>query len=847
MATVDEPTPDADDNNDSTRCVCGKTTSFGLMIQCEECGVWQHGECVNIPSRKYIPKHYYCDGCRPEDHPYNRHLLYAKTTARKPHPSASPGGGNIHPRPIPKKRQTLTSMEAAQNFADIMNIEGKAPSEGRGQGSPGPLKRKRGGSADSGDDDMDDGEDQVPSDDEQGVDGRADSGDDTGPSGIQTAGNRTAMEVDNETAAEAIVSSSALARRGDATPTQHLQDADPEDSETSSDSATDERPTRRRQAKRPRASAPGGAVQGVRRRPFGKRQAPRRPTGGRKGSANGDDDPDDDDGTGSVAEDGGAPEGDSDGGEGAGMGSLVPGGRSHSVNGTNTSQSSRPARTVRREPDRESTAAEGYSDEDGGGADEEEDEGRWDDPDFGTGKPIARRNRGSGSKTVPGLGIGRHRGGKVGSNPVAAGYARGGGFKRGRGGWGATAVHHTGAIQGGSLRSSVVDDASSGKDSRFASGSYSDAAPIKSRVPNPRASIMEMNRRVKQLWEWCGRTRGGMGLNPTYDPDNETVDSGSALPDGFDGQSGDGENHRSAGTRLSNVDADFFDVPTVMLLERFSRRLYEFRREFMVFGMARGAVPVGNPASRAPAISTIPPSVTQIPLSAPGEDVAAAALLAAFSGSASIGTVKVEAVVKEEKMTPASNSESEHASRSSADRPDLPKSATVSDSSQPPDLKGPSASIVATEDGDSTSHSPTSDKLIPNSASATETGSGDKDNDNVSVRTGADSEEDDEDGDNDVGEDEEEGDFVEAGRRRRRTTNTVSSGGARQSRGKGSRGRGRGPRGGRSTRGRRGGKSGNTTPPGDQEESDTESTEASVRGRNTGGGSSSARRKRRSN
>ena len=33
------------------------------MIQCDTCGVWQHGECVSI-TQASVPEHYYCDICR---------------------------------------------------------------------------------------------------------------------------------------------------------------------------------------------------------------------------------------------------------------------------------------------------------------------------------------------------------------------------------------------------------------------------------------------------------------------------------------------------------------------------------------------------------------------------------------------------------------------------------------------------------------------------------------------------------------------------------------------------------------------------------------------------------------
>ncbi|KAJ1973159.1 Histone deacetylase complex subunit [Dimargaris verticillata] len=60
---------------DVTRCVCGGKQDDGqFMIQCDVCKVWQHGECVNLPDQTHCPDSYYCEQCRPEDHPY---LLFA--------------------------------------------------------------------------------------------------------------------------------------------------------------------------------------------------------------------------------------------------------------------------------------------------------------------------------------------------------------------------------------------------------------------------------------------------------------------------------------------------------------------------------------------------------------------------------------------------------------------------------------------------------------------------------------------------------------------------------------------------------------------------------------------------
>ena len=37
------------------------------MIQCEQCLVWQHYDCIGI---KEEPDNYYCEECQPENHPF---------------------------------------------------------------------------------------------------------------------------------------------------------------------------------------------------------------------------------------------------------------------------------------------------------------------------------------------------------------------------------------------------------------------------------------------------------------------------------------------------------------------------------------------------------------------------------------------------------------------------------------------------------------------------------------------------------------------------------------------------------------------------------------------------------
>lgn len=40
------------------------------MVQCEDCEVWQHGNCMGIPSEDDCPEKYYCELCRPDLHPF---------------------------------------------------------------------------------------------------------------------------------------------------------------------------------------------------------------------------------------------------------------------------------------------------------------------------------------------------------------------------------------------------------------------------------------------------------------------------------------------------------------------------------------------------------------------------------------------------------------------------------------------------------------------------------------------------------------------------------------------------------------------------------------------------------
>ncbi|KAF9964624.1 hypothetical protein BGZ70_006178 [Mortierella alpina] len=93
-----------EDDGGQTRCVCNQQHHEGVMIQCETCKVWQHCPCVGLGDGEVTPDKYYCDSCRPENHPYrvqNGQLII--NSSAKPSSTQKPT----------KKRSTMNSKEAS--------------------------------------------------------------------------------------------------------------------------------------------------------------------------------------------------------------------------------------------------------------------------------------------------------------------------------------------------------------------------------------------------------------------------------------------------------------------------------------------------------------------------------------------------------------------------------------------------------------------------------------------------------------------------------------------------------------------------------------------------------------
>lgn len=72
-----------------TRCICGQAEYPGpsasmrdqqtssdplsddtgnFFVQCDNCGVWQHGGCMGLTDESMLPDEYYCEQCKPEYH-----------------------------------------------------------------------------------------------------------------------------------------------------------------------------------------------------------------------------------------------------------------------------------------------------------------------------------------------------------------------------------------------------------------------------------------------------------------------------------------------------------------------------------------------------------------------------------------------------------------------------------------------------------------------------------------------------------------------------------------------------------------------------------------------------------
>ncbi|WVQ80701.1 hypothetical protein IAT38_002806 [Cryptococcus sp. DSM 104549] len=64
----DDGEEDIEEGKDITRCVCKREDIDVMMIQCDKCNVWQHGDCMGIWGDEEAPDEYFCEECKPERH-----------------------------------------------------------------------------------------------------------------------------------------------------------------------------------------------------------------------------------------------------------------------------------------------------------------------------------------------------------------------------------------------------------------------------------------------------------------------------------------------------------------------------------------------------------------------------------------------------------------------------------------------------------------------------------------------------------------------------------------------------------------------------------------------------------
>ncbi|KAJ3298682.1 hypothetical protein HDU79_008175 [Rhizoclosmatium sp. JEL0117] len=102
----------ADDEEGEIRCVCLQSGENGSnWVQCDLCKVWQHQNCVGLEGKRLTKhKNYYCERCRPIDHPYFQRASKLPTSKSPQVPSAKPNTPG-------RKRNTINSMDSTESFA----------------------------------------------------------------------------------------------------------------------------------------------------------------------------------------------------------------------------------------------------------------------------------------------------------------------------------------------------------------------------------------------------------------------------------------------------------------------------------------------------------------------------------------------------------------------------------------------------------------------------------------------------------------------------------------------------------------------------------------------------------
>ncbi|KAF9433864.1 hypothetical protein BGZ76_008880 [Entomortierella beljakovae] len=118
----------------------------GVMIQCETCKVWQHCPCVGLGDGEVTPDKYYCDSCRPENHPYrvqDGQLISGSKRAAPQTPSTASANSKAKSS---KKRSTINSKDSS--LSECPSVEqfcedsSESPVNGNGHGRASKRRKK---------------------------------------------------------------------------------------------------------------------------------------------------------------------------------------------------------------------------------------------------------------------------------------------------------------------------------------------------------------------------------------------------------------------------------------------------------------------------------------------------------------------------------------------------------------------------------------------------------------------------------------------------------------------------------------------------------------------------------
>ncbi|KAL9051070.1 MAG: hypothetical protein Q9162_006243 [Coniocarpon cinnabarinum] len=116
--TQEEVQEDEDEEEEQIRCLCGTGEDDDdggrAFTCCDKCNVWQHNDCMGLPIRNFKPEEYYCEQCKPENHPRTIEALrngqapdeIAAQNREEAHSRKKSGRKSKGPRPSETKEET---------------------------------------------------------------------------------------------------------------------------------------------------------------------------------------------------------------------------------------------------------------------------------------------------------------------------------------------------------------------------------------------------------------------------------------------------------------------------------------------------------------------------------------------------------------------------------------------------------------------------------------------------------------------------------------------------------------------------------------------------------------------